>query len=103
MLSDTSWKLASEHRRTSPSEYRICFASSLPASDLSVWRHRVSYYRAAIWYKRAAEHGDKRAIQRLRGNPNQPVHHTGGPGSVLRRDVAGDGSGKGKDRDCVIM
>jgi hypothetical protein len=62
--------------------------------------------RAISYYKRAAELGDKRAAQRLKGSPNQPVHQPGGPGSVLRRgDGSGDGEGNkgGKDKDCIIM
>lgn len=54
---------------------------------------------AAVWYKRAAEKGDKRAIQRLKASVNQPL--PGGPGSVLRRDELGNG--KEKDKDCVVM
>ena len=63
-------------------------------------------FRAVSYYKRAAEQGDKRAIQRLKGSTNQARRHPGGPGSVLRR---GEGNGEsdsgkgGKDKECVIM
>lgn len=58
---------------------------------------------AISYYKRAAELGDKRAAQRLRGPQSQPVHQPGGPGAVLHRG-SGDDTGKGgKDKDCVIM
>ena len=63
--------------------------------------------RAMQWYKRAADLGDRRAAQRLKGSsaPAAP----GGPGSVLHRDSNSDGmsasgSGKnGRDKECVIM
>ncbi|EPQ50070.1 HCP-like protein [Gloeophyllum trabeum ATCC 11539] len=61
---------------------------------------------ATMWYKKAAELGDRRAIQRLRGDPNTPLQHAGGPGAVLHRDRDGDSSSNskgGKDKDCVIM
>ncbi|KAG7099998.1 Chitin synthase regulator 2 [Marasmius oreades] len=59
---------------------------------------------AIKWYKRAAEQGDKRAIQRLKGSQTQAMRQPGGPGSVLHRDSSGDGGdGKNKDKDCVIM
>lgn len=64
--------------------------------------------RAIQWYKRAAEQGDKRAAQRLKGPQNTPIVAPGGPGSVLHRNENGSdaasGTGKGgKDKDCVIM
>ena len=52
--------------------------------------------RALTWYKRAAEKGDKRSIQRLKG---AAVQRPGGPESVLNRDEL-DG---GKSKDCIIM
>ena len=55
---------------------------------------------ATIYYKRAAEKGDKRAIQRLRGNTHGPLPEQGGAPGVLRRD--GD-SGEGNKKDCIIM
>jgi hypothetical protein len=63
---------------------------------------------AISFYKRAAEIGDKRAIQRLKGPASAPVHQPGGPGSVLHRDgletMSNSSSGKNpKDKDCVIM
>lgn len=64
--------------------------------------------RSTEFYKRAAELGDKRASQRLKGSPTAPLHQPGGPGSVLHRDgsdaLAHSNSGKGgKDKDCVVM
>lgn len=61
---------------------------------------------ATTWYKNAADQGDKRAQQRLKGHGPQAV--PGGPGSVLLRSVSDEmstsGSGKnGKDKDCIIM
>ncbi|KAF4604669.1 hypothetical protein EYR40_003447 [Pleurotus pulmonarius] len=60
---------------------------------------------AIAWYKRAAEQGDKRAAQRLKASQDVPMHHPGGPGSVLQRhDGDVGGSAKGKDgKDCIIM
>ncbi|ESK93426.1 chitin synthase activator [Moniliophthora roreri MCA 2997] len=61
---------------------------------------------AIQWYKRAADSGDKRAIQRLKGSQTQAMRQPGGPGSVLHRDGNGedaDGKGKDKDKECVIM
>ncbi|KAF7347541.1 Sel1 domain-containing protein [Mycena venus] len=62
------------------------------------------------YYKRAAELGDKRAAQRLKGAPNQPLHAPGSANAhaVLHRgpgeDSGGHGGGKGKDgKDCIIM
>ena len=74
--------------------------------------HRRPRLRRAIqWYKRAAEQGDKRAAQRLKGPQNTAMVAPGGPGSVLHRNENGSGdlsslagSGKGgKDKDCVVM
>ncbi|KAG6856822.1 hypothetical protein H0H87_000295 [Tephrocybe sp. NHM501043] len=60
---------------------------------------------ALTWYKRAADKGDKRAAQRLKGGQaKQPL--PGGPGAVLRRggpDGDGEKGAGGKDKDCVIM
>ena len=62
-------------------------------------------HRASMWYKKAAEQGDKRAIARLKGHG--PISTPGGAGAVLHRnsgDDASSGSGKGgKDKDCIIM
>lgn len=56
------------------------------------------------YYKRAADLGDKRAAQRLKGSTNQPQHQPGGPGSVLGRDGNGvEGVKAAKDKECVIM
>ncbi|KAF9469600.1 Sel1 domain-containing protein [Collybia nuda] len=66
----------------------------------------ASMPEAISYYKRATDLGDKRAAQRLKGSPNQPMRQPGGPGSVLHRgDGSGDGEGGkgGKDKDCVIM
>ena len=66
-------------------------------------------HSAIQWYKRAADQGDKRAAQRLKGPQNTALVAPGGPGSVLHRDENGSGElgaggGKGgKDKDCVIM
>ncbi|CAO3636200.1 unnamed protein product [Cunninghamella echinulata] len=43
---------------------------------------------AMVWYKQAAEHGDKRAIQRLQGKPNEKSSKKKGTGS---------------QEDCIIM
>lgn len=65
-----------------------------------------SMNEALQYYKRAADQGDRRASQRLKGNG--PMVQPGGPESVVNRGE-GDaqsqsGSGKGsKDKDCVIM
>ena len=62
----------------------------------------VPTYRAITHYKRAAELGDKRAAQRLRG-PQTAMHQPGGPGAILHRGQD-DGNGNGKGgKDCVIM
>lgn len=62
-----------------------------------------NYQEAITYYKKAAEQGDKRAIQRLKSSQNQPMHQPGGPNAVLLRNE-GDSTGKeGKDKDCVIM
>lgn len=58
--------------------------------------------RSIAYYKRAAELGDKRAVQRLRGSQSQPIHQPGGPGAVLHRDQ-GDDAKDGKDKDCIVM
>ncbi|KAF9532124.1 Sel1 domain-containing protein [Crepidotus variabilis] len=55
---------------------------------------------AIAYYKRAAELGDKRAAQRLKGSQTQAVHQPGGPGSVLHR---GQDEINGKGKDCIIM
>ena len=67
--------------------------------------------RAIQWYKRAAEQGDKRAAQRLKGPQNTAMVAPGGPGSVLHRNengsgdlsLSGSGGKGGKDKDCVVM
>jgi TPR repeat protein len=67
---------------------------------------QVNQRESVNYYKRAAELGDKRAAQRLRGAPNQPLHTPGGPGAVLHRGPGEDtgGGGKGKDgKECIIM
>jgi hypothetical protein len=52
-------------------------------------------------FKKAADLGDKRAAQRLRGNSTGPIAHD----SIVQRDqFSGDGStARTKDKDCVIM
>jgi len=59
--------------------------------------------RGISYYKRAAELGDKRAAQRLRGSQSQPMHQPGGPGAVLHRGQDDSSAKGGKDKDCVIM
>lgn len=54
------------------------------------------------YYERAAELGDKRAAERLRGSQSQPMHQPGGPSAVIHRDQGDDSKG-GKDKDCIIM
>ena len=56
--------------------------------------------RATAWYKRAADQGDKRAAQRLRGG-QAPA--PGAPGAVLQRDAPGAPAQAKKDKDCTIM
>lgn len=60
------------------------------------------FVRSIVYYKRAAELGDKRAAQRLRGSLSQPMLQPGGPGAVLHRDE-GDDPKDAKDKDCIIM
>lgn len=53
-------------------------------------------------FKKAADLGDKRAAQRLRGNLTGPIAHD----SIVQRDrFGGDGgdTARTKDKDCVIM
>lgn len=62
------------------------------------------YFRALTYYRRAADFGDKRAIQRLKASQHTPIHQPGGPGSVLHRDSSSSYNGKpNKDEKCVIM
>jgi len=66
----------------------------------------VLFLSAISYYKKAADSGDKRAAQRLKGSQNQPIPQPGDPSSVLRRSGPDGDShgGKGKDgKDCVIM
>ncbi|KAG8887808.1 hypothetical protein FRB98_008990 [Tulasnella sp. 332] len=65
---------------------------------------------AVIWYKRAAEAGDKRASQRLRSNDNAGPLPGAPLGDRIEIGSAGQGggnhgmaSGKGKDKECIIM
>ncbi|XP_006454294.1 hypothetical protein AGABI2DRAFT_189560 [Agaricus bisporus var. bisporus H97] len=64
---------------------------------------QINTQEAMTHYKRAADKGDKRAIQRLKNSQNGPVHQPGGPGSVLHREQGDSELGKNKDKDCVIM
>jgi hypothetical protein len=59
--------------------------------------------RAIAYYKRAADLGDKRAAQRLRGSQSQPQHQPGGPGAVLHRGLDDSAHKGAKDKDCIIM
>lgn len=62
------------------------------------------FCRALVWYKKAAELGDKRSIQRLKTPQNGPITQPGGHGAVLRRDGHSPTRGKShKDKDCIIM
>lgn len=56
-------------------------------------------YRSMAWYKRAADDGDNRAMQRLNGVVNQ---RHGGPGDVLNRGEDSDGA-KSNGKECIIM
>lgn len=60
------------------------------------------FVRSIDYYNQAAELGDKRAAQRLRGSQSQPMHQPGGPGSVLRREEGDDIKGM-REKDCIIM
>jgi TPR repeat protein len=61
--------------------------------------------RSIVWYKKAADLGDKRAMQRLKGGAPAPAR-SGAPGAIVARDSgntdASAGKG-GKDKDCIIM
>jgi hypothetical protein len=86
-------------RELAPS--RACTSTSASQSPLSGTTNLLDFLlSASIYYKRAAEKGDKRAIQRLRGHTHGPLPEQGGAPGVLRRD--GD-SGEGNKKDCVIM
>ncbi|CAK5280657.1 unnamed protein product [Mycena citricolor] len=54
------------------------------------------------YFKRAAELGDKRAIQRLK-TPNTPLTSPVGPGGMLQRGPDDSPAKGGKDKDCIIM
>ena len=56
-----------------------------------------SLHDAMHWYKRAAEAGDKRAIQRLKATSGGPL-----PGNVIAREQVTT-TGDVKDKNCVIM
>jgi TPR repeat protein len=58
--------------------------------------------RASAMFKKAADLGDKRAAQRLRGNVAGPI----APDSIVQRDQDGGDGGdttRPKDKDCIIM
>lgn len=99
-----SWRWGLGQQPTWPSKLPFLSVSSVKTLH---WTNALLFSNRSIsYYKRAAELGDKRAAQRLKGSTNQPQHQPGGPGSVLRRgDGDGDGDGvKGaKDKECVIM
>ena len=67
---------------------------------------RTNDRRAKFYYKQAAELGDKRATQRLKGSQSAPMMHPGGLEGVLHRgdgDSLNGSTGKSvKDKDCVI-
>ena len=101
MLSVISSRLESGQHRTCKSE---CHEIYVPWAALFMsWSNNFLPIRAIAYYKRAAELGDKRAAQRLRGPQSQPVHQPGGPGAVLHRGSGDDTSKGGKDKDCLIM
>lgn len=56
-----------------------------------------------LYYKRAADLGDKRAAQRLRGSQSQPMHQPGGAGAVVNRGLDDTTNKNAKDKDCIIM
>jgi uncharacterized protein len=56
-------------------------------------------HRATAMYKKAAELGDRRAAQRLRGDVAGPV----AADSIVQRDRDGGDMPRSKDKDCVIM
>lgn len=56
-----------------------------------------------VYYKKAADQGDKRAAQRLKSSQTHPVHQPGGANAVLLRGENEGGGKDGKDKDCVIM
>lgn len=58
-----------------------------------------------MWYKKAAELGDKRAAQRLKGPLRMPkTHEPGDPNGIIRGAGASDGAkGSAKDKDCIVM
>ena len=91
------WLLPGGGNRDASEHVRVSFLSIHPLSPC----RDNTLCRAISYYKRAADLGDKRATQRLRGN--NPMHQPGGPGSLLHRDMGSDGNGKTKDKDCVIM
>ncbi|KAG8679872.1 hypothetical protein FRC08_016684 [Ceratobasidium sp. 394] len=53
---------------------------------------------AMQWYKRAAEAGDKRAIQRLKATAGGPL-----PGNVISREQATTAAASKDKKDCIIM
>lgn len=69
---------------------------------------------AVKWFKRAAEHGDKRAVNRLRsgalpgvgpgyGNGNRPDDQTRRHKEYIGREMDQAKKAKGGNEDCVIM
>jgi len=62
-----------------------------------------------MWYKRAAEAGDKRAQQRLKSStaggplPGAPLGDRSNPVGAGRGGGDHGVSGKQKDKECVIM
>ena len=64
----------------------------------------LTIYRALQWYKKAAESGDKRAMQRLKTPQNGPIHQPGGHGAVLRREHGDSPQSAAKGgKECIIM
>ncbi|KAH9984073.1 hypothetical protein BJV74DRAFT_776304 [Russula compacta] len=61
-----------------------------------------SQSQASAMFKKAADLGDKRAAQRLRGNVGGPI----APDSIVQRDQDGGDGGdttRPKEKDCIIM
>jgi hypothetical protein len=78
--------------------------------EYKLFRTLTTYFcRSSTWYKQAADLGDRRAMQRLKGGALPPT--AGAPGAIVSRDSGGPGEGGGavgkggkdKEKDCVIM
>lgn len=57
-----------------------------------------------MWFKRAADLGDKRAAQRLKGPLRMPkTHEPSDPSGIIRGVGVDSAGGSAKDKDCVVM